>query len=299
MGISGSHFTNKDDENQSAPQSTVSAMQKPNTVYYKGKELTQSLLQEKKEIVTDIIICKTSLLAHWYVKVVLGTSHEKPLEMHYLDNSSIIVQKPKKDRPASIKETRYTPTYAVRLSDVLEVCLNFVKARSYSLLSYNCQDFVITLTNRFTDRSFLSLGPLSRKISRANYKTKVMGLEKEFLLKCQLVGVNSAVQFLQQTNAEIRNDIDLRASKGQVSGPEIEDFVNRVLTPESGEYRSSDFESFLKKQDSETIMVIRESMMQSWRLASFVIFLEEDKWGNREDILPPHKALKQYRSYNS
>jgi len=295
MGISDSRCISSSDDNPRQKPCKYT----PNTVYYFKEQLTDKILKERTEIVTEIIVCKTSLINHWYIKVVLDMEHENPLELHYVNNGAIIVQYPKSEQPTSVRETRYTPTFRIKLSDLLKACLNFVKAGSYSYISNNCQDFVIALTNKFTNRSTLSLLLLSQKISRVCPKTKVMALEKEFLLRCQLVGIRLAAQILQETNAHVRDEIDRRASKGQVSGPEIEDFVNRVLTPETGEYRGSDFESFLKEQENETIEVIRESMMQSWRLASFVIFLEESKWGDREDILPPHKALNQYQSYHS
>jgi len=296
MGSKSSRFSCS--QSSLAVQECSHLNKKPKTVYYKGKEFTADKLLKRTEQVMEMIVCKTANVGHWFIKLVLNPNIEKPLELHYVDNGSIQVYYPKDEQLQVKKETRYAPESNVKLAHILEECLDFVESKPYSFLSYNCQDFVTIIMSKFTNRkttSFLSIPVLSHTSSFRAKKKKIMILENQFLLSCQGEGVESGLASLEEINRRVKEETDEIQLQGEESGPDMERFVYSVLKPMEGDYSNSNYEGFLKSQSQETREKIKDYMLYSWRLASFIIFLEEKKWENREDFWRPSQAFEEYQ----
>jgi len=275
---------------------------KPNTVYFKGKVLKESKLPKRKEQVMEFIVCKMATIGHWFIKINLDiTTEGGPLELHYVSNSSIqaFYRETNKPQLQVRKETRYAPENNIKLAHILQECLEFVGSKSYSFTSYNCQDFVTTIMSKFTNRrtsSVLSIPVISHTSSFRPRKKRIMSLEKEFFLRCQgKGGVELGLKLLKETNQNIKKNIEDIALGDHESGPVMERFVESVMKPEEENYNNSKYEEFLERQGPEICQRIRDQMLQSWRLASFLIFLEKEKWERKTDLLAPAKAYEEYQ----
>jgi len=276
----------------------------PNTVYFMGEKIDIFDVNERKEQVVEMIVCKKATFGHWFIKLVIDANSEEPLEMHYYNCSAIRIEPRDKTKPPRepMKETRYAPEENNKLGRILLECLAFVKQKPYHLTSYNCQDFVTTIMSKFTNRktnAVFNLPVLSRVSVYRPTKSKIMKLEKEFFQRCREKGLKQGLGDLAESNTNIKLFIARMKLRDQDETIDEDDerplqiFVESVFTAEE-DYRNSSLKKFFDEQRSETLQKIKNCMLESWRLASFLLLIEQGKW-QIDGLLSPSEAYGQYQ----